>query len=96
VADSTPYSLRIGAPRGILAAMIRYPDEPTTPQQWHVIAWLAILLLAGFGAVAFYYAGTLPPDKAKAAAALREMSYWAWAIAALVYVAKRLAPRLID
>ena len=35
---------------------IRYPDEPTTPEQWQVIAWMFIVSLFGLGGAAWYFA----------------------------------------
>jgi hypothetical protein len=42
---------------------MRYPDEPTTPEQWHVIAWFGIVVLIALGAVGVYFSMGAPPDK---------------------------------
>jgi phosphoglycerol transferase MdoB-like AlkP superfamily enzyme len=34
----------------------RYPDEPTTPEQWQIIAWMFIVSLLGLGVTAWYFA----------------------------------------
>ena len=68
---------------GTISAM-RYPDEPTTPEQWQVIAWAAILLFLVVGGVGLYFAWHAPPEKAELAQQLRHYSLAFWSLAAAV------------
>jgi len=69
--------------------MDRFPDEPTTPEQWQVIAWAAIVLLLVVGSVGLYVSFQAPPDKAQLAQQLRHYSLTFYGLAAAVYVVKR-------
>lgn len=68
---------------------MRYPDEPTTPEQWQVIAWAAILLCLVLGGVGLYFAWQAPSEKAELARQLRDYSLAFWGLAAAVYALKR-------
>jgi hypothetical protein len=68
----------------------------TTSAQWVVIAWSAIVLLVGFGAVALYVAWRLPAAELQDAVTLRRGAFTAFGIAAGIYVAKRVAQRIFD
>lgn len=67
-----------------------YPDEPTTPAQWQVIAWAAIVLFLVVGSVGFYFSFQTPPDKAQLAQQLRYSSLAFYGLAAAVYGVKRV------
>ncbi len=43
---------------------MRLPDEPTTPEQWEVILWGAIVVLFLLGAVGIYFSFGAAPAKA--------------------------------
>ena len=73
---------------GTISAM-RYPDEPTTPEQWQVIAWAAILLFLVAGGVGQYFAWHASPETAERARQLRHYSLAFWGLAAAVYAVKR-------
>jgi N-methylhydantoinase B/oxoprolinase/acetone carboxylase alpha subunit len=70
------------------------PRKPTTPSGWSVLAWGAIVLLAGFGAVALYVAGKLPAAEAADAVMLRSGAYKAFGIAGAIFVVKWFVGRL--
>ena len=67
-----------------------YPDEPTTPAQWQVIACTAIVLFLVVGSVGFYFSFQAPPDKAQLAQQLRYYSLAFYGLAAAVYAVKRV------
>ncbi len=69
---------------------MRYPDEPTTPEQWQVIAWGAVILLAVLGTIGMYYSFRASADKADVAAEVRYYSLACWGLAATIYAIKRL------
>jgi hypothetical protein len=68
----------------------KFPDEPTTPAQWRVIAWAGIVLLLVVGSVGFYFSFQAPPDKAQLAQQLRYYSLAFYGLAAAVYAVKRV------
>lgn len=68
----------------------KYPDEPTTPEQWQVIAWASILLLIVLGGVGVYFSLQAPPDKIELARQLRYYSLGSWGLATGIYAVKRL------
>ena len=70
--------------------ILRYPDEPTTPEQWQVIVWGAVVLLAVLGAVGMCYSFRAPADKADLASEVRGYSLACWGLAAAIHVAKRV------
>ena len=77
---------------------MRSPDVPTTPEQWSVITWSAIVIFVGLGAVGLYYAERAPAVPAAAAEAadqMRRLSFGCWGVAAAVYVCKRTLTRLL-
>jgi hypothetical protein len=59
-----------------------------TPQEWSVVAWMIIVVLAAMGAVGFWYAAGAGPEKADVASQLRSVSMGCWAVAALTWMLK--------
>jgi hypothetical protein len=74
---------------------MRYPDEPTTPEQWQVIAWGTVILLAGMGGVGLCYSLAAPAAKADLAAQIRSYSLASCALATAVYTVKRIIERFV-
>ena len=70
--------------------MMKFPDQPTTPEQWQVIAWSCILLFAVCGFVGLYFAWNAPAGKADLAIQLRNVSLAFWGLAAGIYAVKRV------
>ena len=66
---------------------MRFPDVPTTPAQWNVIAWTTALLLAAMGTAAWYYSSRAAPADAET---LRRIAYASFGAAAAVLVFKRI------
>jgi hypothetical protein len=74
---------------------LRWPDEPTTSEQWQVIAWAAIvvcLVLGGIGMGCSFWA---PANKAELAAAVRWYSLMSWLLAAAIYGLKRVIEHFV-
>ncbi len=68
---------------------MRLPDEPTTPEQWQVIAWGCIVVFLLIGAVGLYYSLNAPEDKIDLARQIQYRSLAFWVMAAAVYGTKR-------
>ena len=67
------------------------PSKPTTPGQWTVIAWTAIVLLALMGILAIYFTGrAATPEQV---AELRRIGFWSLVLAAVVWIIRRLITR---
>jgi len=79
----------------VFAMLSNYPDEPTTPAQWQVIAWAAIVLFLVVGSVGLYFSFQAPPDKAQLAQQLRYSSLAFFGLAAAVYAVKRVIAFLL-
>ena len=75
---------------------MRYPDEPTTPEQWQVIAWGTVMVLGLIGCIGFCYSLGAPVAKADLAAQIRWYSLVCWALAVAVYAVKRIIERLLQ
>ncbi len=75
--------------------IFRYPEEPTTPAQWKVIAWACIVLFLSLGSVGFYFLFQAPPDKPQLAQQLRYYSLAFCCLAAVVYAVKRVLGLLV-
>ena len=69
---------------------MRYPDVPTTPEQWSVIAWSVIAILAALGVVAIYYSTGAAVAHPDAAQQLRHVGLDCWGLAIFIYVLKRV------
>jgi hypothetical protein len=76
--------------------MYRIPDQPTTPEQWQVIAWAAILALVGIASCGFYFSFHVPPERVAAAQSLRHLSISLLALASLIYVIKRVITHFVS
>ena len=76
--------------------MLRYPDKPTTPEQWKVIAWGLIGLCVVLGSIGFWYSFRAPAGKAQLIQEIRWYSLVFWAVAAAVYGVKRLMERFFE
>ena len=74
---------------------MRLPDEPTTPQQWQVIAWSAILLAIVLGAIGFWCSYMAPAQKTDLAGQVRWCSFAAWGVAGALYLVKILVERFL-
>ena len=68
---------------------MKMPDEPTTVEQWQVIAWGAIFALAVLGFVAVWLSCEAPAGKADLAQEVRMGGLTSLGLAALVYGVKR-------
>lgn len=75
---------------------MRLPDEPTTPEQWEVILWGAIVVLFLLGAVGIYFSFGAAPAKAALTSRVRNIGLMCWGLAGVVYGAKRIIARVID
>ncbi len=75
---------------------MRFPDEPTTQEQWQVIVWGLILVLAVIGGVGMYYSFGAPAAKAELAEPVRWYSLAIWGLAAVIYVIKRIIERILQ
>ena len=76
--------------------MFRSPDEPTTPQQWQVIAWGLIVVCVAAGVIGFWYSLHVPPGKAEVARGIRWYSLACWTMAVAIYGVKRLFERFFS
>jgi hypothetical protein len=68
---------------------MRWPDEPTTPEQWQVIAWGAVMLFVVVGSIGIWYSFSAPAAKVDLARQIRWYSLSLWALAAVIYGVKR-------
>jgi hypothetical protein len=75
---------------------MRCPDEPTTPEQWRVIAWSSIVVLAVMGSIGLCYSLGAPAAKAALTAQIRWYSLAFWTLAVAVYAAKRIVERFLE
>ena len=78
------------------STMLRFPDVPTTPEQWAAIAWLAIILFAAIGLAGLYFSWNPPADKADLALRLRTYSFAFLGLAAGIYAFKRFVRALVN
>lgn len=74
----------------------RQPDKPTTPEEWHVIAWTAVVVLAACGAVGFYCGATAPQEHAAVGEQIKSVGLLCWVLAGVTYGLKRLVQWLMD
>jgi hypothetical protein len=63
--------------------------DPSTPGEWHVLAWAGMVLFLVLGSIGFYYAYHAPPEKAALAQKLQGYSCACYALAAGVYAINR-------
>lgn len=69
---------------------MKFPDKPTTPEQWQVIAWSTILAMATLGAICMYLAFKATAKEASDARDFRWLGFVLWGLAVAVYTVKRV------
>jgi hypothetical protein len=65
------------------------PTKRTTPEQWEVVAWAAIILFVILGAVGLYFSSQAPAGK-PGVSLLCFLGFSSWGVAAALYVVKRV------
>lgn len=73
---------------------MRFPDKPTTPAEWSVIAWTLMIAFAGSACVAFYLTGRA--ETAEQVTSLRSTGFWCGGLAVGIWLLWKLVPRLVD
>ena len=76
--------------------MLGYNVDSPTPEQWAVIAWLAIVVFAAIGLAGLYVSWNPPADKAELALRLRAYSFAFLGLAAGIYAFKRFVRAFVN
>ena len=75
---------------------MKLPDEPTTTEQWQVIAWGVVMVLVILGSVAICGSFGAPAARADLARQIRGYGLELWALAVAAYCVKRLIERFVS
>jgi hypothetical protein len=76
--------------------MVFWTTKRTTPGQWVIMIWAAIIFFVLVGGIGLYLSSRPHSDKLNAVLDLRLLSFCSWGIAAVIYVAKRVIGHFID
>ena len=68
--------------------MVSLRQRPT-PEEWQIVAWMAIVSLVAMGVVGLWFAAGATPEKAEIAAQLRSTSLVCLGIAGGIWTMKR-------
>ena len=73
---------------------MRFPTEPTTPQQWTAIAWAMIVICVAMAGLAFY--GAFRGGAPDVGAQLRTTGFVCIGAAIAVFIIKKLIAMFLD
>jgi hypothetical protein len=76
--------------------MVFWTTKRTTPGQWKILIWVAIIFFVLVGGIGLYLSSQPHADKLNAVLDLRFLSFCSWGVAAVIYVAKCVIAYLID
>jgi hypothetical protein len=69
--------------------MAYHLSKRPTPEEWQIVAWMFIVVLAGLGSVGLWYAFQAPQDKADIARQVMWIGIASWLLAMFTWGFKR-------